>query len=94
MVRNHYQPRGSLEDHDPGASGKRLHRIDGTAAKHEGAKLVRIATLEDGRLAMVGRLADLRDPVLGASGERTRTTGSKGRNFFEQALDIWPEDRL
>ena len=70
-----------------------MHRIDGTAAKYEVTKLVRIATLEDVRLAMVERRADLRDLILGASGERTRTTGSKGRNFFEQALEIWSEDR-
>ena len=71
-----------------------MHRIDGTAAKYEVTKLVRIATLEDVRLAMVERRADLRDLILDASGERTRTTGSKGRNFFEQALHIWSEDRL
>ena len=55
---------------------------------------MRIATLENVRLAMVERRADLRDPILGASGERTRTTGSEGRNLFERALEIWPEDRL
>lgn len=71
-----------------------MHRIDGTAAKYEVTKLVRIATLEDVRLAMVERRADLRDLILGVSGERTRASGSKGRNLFEQALDIWSEDRL
>jgi hypothetical protein len=70
-----------------------VHRIDGIAAKHKVTKLVRIATLEDVRLAMVERRADLRELVLDASGERTRTTGSKERNFFEQALEIWSEDR-
>jgi hypothetical protein len=75
-------------------SGKRVHRIDGTAAKYEITKLVRIATLENVRLAMVERRADLRDLLLGASGERTCTTGSRGRNFFEPALEIWSEDRL
>jgi hypothetical protein len=69
-----------------------VHRIDGTAAKYEVTNLVRSATLEDVRLAMVERRADLRDPILGASGGRTRITGSKGRNFFEHALEIWPED--
>ena len=71
-----------------------MHRIDGTAAKYEITKLVRIATLENVRLAMVERRADLRDLLLGASGERTCTTGSRGRNFFEPALEIWSEDRL
>ena len=70
-----------------------MHRIDGTAAKCEVTTLVRIATLENVRLAMVERRADLRDLILGASVERIRTTGSKGRNFFEQALEIWSEDR-
>ncbi len=75
-------------------SGKRVHRIDGTATKYEVTNQVRIATLANVRLAMVERRADLRDLILGAFGERTRTTGSKGRNFFEQALEIWSEDRL
>jgi hypothetical protein len=70
-----------------------VHLIDGTAAKYEVTKLVRIATLEDVGLAMVERRADLRDLILGASGERTRTTGSKERNHFDQALEIWSEDR-
>ena len=74
-------------------SGKRVHRIDGTAAKCEVTTLVRIATLENVRLAMVERRADQRDLLLGASEERTRTTGSRGRNFFEQALEIWSKDR-
>jgi hypothetical protein len=71
-----------------------VHRVDGTAAKYEVTKLVRIATLEDVRPAMVERRADLRDLILGASGERSRTTGSRGRNLFEQVLEIWSEDRL
>ena len=71
-----------------------MHRIDGIAAKYKVTKLVRIATLEDVRLAMVERRADLRDLLLGASGERTRTAGSRGRNLFEQVLEIWSEDRL
>ena len=50
-------------------SGKRVHRIDATAAKYEVTKLVRIPTLEDVRLAVVERRADLRDPILGVSGD-------------------------
>ena len=73
--------------------GKRLHRIDGTGAKYEVTSLVRSATLENVRLAMVERRAKLRDSLPGASGGRTRTTGSKGRNFFERALKICSEDR-
>jgi hypothetical protein len=74
-------------------SGKRVHRIDGTAAKYEVTTLVRIATLENVRLAMVESRAEQRDLLLGASGERTCTTGSRGSNFFEPALEIWSKDR-
>ena len=70
-----------------------MHRIDGTATNCEVTKPARIATLEDVRLAMVNRRADLRDLLLGMFGERTCTIGSKGHNFFEQALEIWSEDR-
>ena len=74
-------------------SAKRVHRIGGAAANCEVTKPARIATLEDVRLAMVNRRADLRNLLLGASGESTCITGSKGHNFFEQALEIWSEDR-
>jgi hypothetical protein len=74
-------------------SGKRVHRIDGTAAKYEVTTLVRIATLENVRLAMVERRAGQRDLLLGASGERTHATGNGGRNFFEPALEFWSKDR-
>ena len=36
--------------------------------------------------------ADPQDAILGESGGRTRTTGGKGRNFFEQALESWSVD--
>jgi hypothetical protein len=72
--------------------GNRVHRIDGTAAKYEVINLVLTGTLERGLLAMVERKADLQDAILGESGGRTRTTGGKGRNFFEQALESWSED--
>ena len=74
-------------------SAKRAHRADGTAANYEVVTLARSATLEDVRPAMDNRRADLRDLLLDASGEPTCTTGSRGHNFFEQALEIWSEDR-
>jgi hypothetical protein len=72
--------------------GNRVHRIDGTAAKYEVINLVLTGTLEHGLLTMVERKADLQDAILGESGGRTRTTGGKGRNFFEQALENWSVD--
>ena len=71
--------------------GNRVHRIDGTA-KYEVINLVLTGTLEHGLLSMLERKADLQDAVLGESGRRTRTTGGKGRNFFEQALESWSVD--
>lgn len=69
-----------------------MHRIDGTAAKYKVINLVLTGTLEHGLLAMVELKADLQDAMLGESGGRTRTTGGKGRNFFEQALESWSEN--
>jgi hypothetical protein len=40
---------------------------------------------------MVEPKAELQDAILGESGGRTRTTGGKGRNFFDQALESWSE---
>jgi hypothetical protein len=72
--------------------GKRLHRIGGTRAKCEVTNLVRSATLEDVRLAMVERRDNLRDRLLGASGGRARTTVRKRRSLFKPALKILSED--
>jgi SNF2 family DNA or RNA helicase len=72
--------------------GNRVHRIDGTAEKNEVINLVRTGTLKRGLLAMVGPKAELQDAILGESGGRTRTTGGKGRNFFDQALESWSEN--
>jgi hypothetical protein len=69
-----------------------VHRIDGTAAKYKDINLVLTDTLEHGLLAMVEFKADLQDAILDESGGRTRTTGGKGRNFFEQALESWSEN--
>lgn len=72
--------------------GNRVHRIDGTAEKNEVINLELTGTLEYGLLAMVEPRAELQDAILGDSGGRTRTTGGKGRNFFDQALENWPEN--
>jgi hypothetical protein len=72
--------------------GNRVHRIDGTAAKYEVVNRVLTGTLEHGLLSMLERKAYLQDAILGESGGGTRTTGGKGRNFFEQALESWSFD--
>jgi SNF2 family DNA or RNA helicase len=72
--------------------GNRVHRIDGTAEKNEVINLVLTGTLEHGLLAMFEPKAELPDAILGESGGRTRTTGGKGRNFFDQALESWSEN--
>jgi hypothetical protein len=41
---------------------------------------------------LLERKADPQDAILGESGGRTRTTGGKGRNFFEQAPESWSVD--
>ena len=74
-------------------SAKRAHRADGTAANYEVITLARSATLEEVRPTMDNRRANLWDLPLGASGEPTCATGSRGHNLFEQALEIWSEDR-
>ena len=69
-----------------------MHRIDGTAATYEVISFVVAGALDHELLAVAERKADLQDAILGESGGRTRTTGGKGRNFFEQGLEKWSED--
>lgn len=69
--------------------GNRVHRIDGTAPRYQVINLVLTGTLEHGLLRMVERKADLQDAILGERGGRARTTGGRGRNFFEEALEDW-----
>ena len=72
--------------------GNRVHRIDGTAETNEVTNFVLTGTPKHGLLAMVEPKAELPDAILGESGGRTRTTGGKGRNFFDQALESWSEN--
>jgi hypothetical protein len=69
-----------------------VHRIDDTDAKYEVIDFVLTSTPEHGLLPMVEFKANLRDTILSESGGRTRTTGGKGRNFFEPALETWSEN--
>ena len=72
--------------------GNRVHRLDGTAPHYQVVNLVLSGTLERGLLALVERKADLQDAIFGEHGGRRRTTGGRGVNVFETALDQWESD--
>jgi superfamily II DNA or RNA helicase len=69
----------------------RIHRIDGTAERYLVINLTLRGTIEEGILRMVEHKADLVDAIFGENGGRLRTTGRRGRNVFEQALEEWDE---
>lgn len=67
----------------------RIHRIDGTASSYLVINMTLKGTLEEGILRMVESKADLVDAIFGEKGGRAKTTGRKGRSFFEDALEDW-----
>ena len=74
----------------------RIHRIDGTAKAYQVTQFVLAGTVEHGIVALAESRAQMADTILGETGGKAKTSGSKrrtrrdtrggGASLFEQAL--------
>lgn len=70
----------------------RIHRVDGTAKAYHVVQFVLAGTVEHGIVALSESRAQMADTILGESGGKARTTGTKTRTrrrrtVFEEALE-------
>jgi SNF2 family DNA or RNA helicase len=69
----------------------RIHRVDGTAKAYQVVQFVLAGTVEHGIVALSESRAEMADTILGETGGRARTPGTKTRTrrrrtVFEEAL--------